>query len=409
MDEPGAEPSTDDLVCFIIGPIGDKLSDAGTEARRSYEQAMLTLENLIEPACHEAGILEPIRADRYAIAGEIPEQVFRLLRDADVVIADLTDANPNVMYELGLRHSLDKLTLQVGENQRLPFDVQTIRTVKFKRTEGGYIDAKNTLRAMIEQGLSDSFHPVTSTRIWTEATNEAESAQASDRKRPAAHDETDAGREAAKQLNHALQAREPDDLEDGPPGYIELLVELEDAMPRINATLLEINGLTEEFGDIARRGAAEVEEQDSQAAGARGRLVVAIRFAERLDEPVRKLEEAASRLRADAALVDRGLSHIFNVVRSGGYEDDETAELKNGLAAMVGARGAYAAARPSIEGFRDSADKVGNIARPVRVRVKRLTKALDQILETLGAFDRWGTEAEALSSHVDQRAAEEQG
>jgi hypothetical protein len=67
--------------------------------------------------------------------GEIPEQVVRELRDADVVIADPTDADPNVMHELGLRHTTDKLTIQIGERGRLPFDVSTIRTIQFVRTE----------------------------------------------------------------------------------------------------------------------------------------------------------------------------------------------------------------------------------------------------------------------------------
>ena len=67
-----------------------------------------------------------MRADGLLRAGEITEQVFRRLRDDDVVIADLTGANPNVMYELGLRHTREKVTLQVGEYGRLPFDVNVI-------------------------------------------------------------------------------------------------------------------------------------------------------------------------------------------------------------------------------------------------------------------------------------------
>lgn len=112
----------DDQKCFVIGPIGDKNAEYGTEQREAYEQAIEVLEEIIQPACGAFG-LEPLRADEIADPGEIPEQIFQHLRDDDVLIADLTGANANVMYELGLRHATGKLTIQLGERDRLPFDV----------------------------------------------------------------------------------------------------------------------------------------------------------------------------------------------------------------------------------------------------------------------------------------------
>ncbi|WP_310526584.1 hypothetical protein, partial [Nocardioides sp.] len=61
-------------------------------------------ENVFEPACEMFG-LTPVRADKISEAGDIPEQIFTYLRDADIVIADVTGGNANVMYELGLRHT----------------------------------------------------------------------------------------------------------------------------------------------------------------------------------------------------------------------------------------------------------------------------------------------------------------
>jgi hypothetical protein len=86
--------------CFVIGPIGSELAGIGTDERDTYEQALRVMSAVIEPACEQVG-LEPVRADGLAKAGEITDQIFRRLRDDDVVIADLTGANANVMYELG--------------------------------------------------------------------------------------------------------------------------------------------------------------------------------------------------------------------------------------------------------------------------------------------------------------------
>jgi hypothetical protein len=103
-----------DLTCFMIGPIGSKHAPIGTAPRAVYEDGIQFWESVIEPACATVG-LKPVRADKLIQPGEITEQVCLLLRDADVVIADVSGGNPNVMYELGLRHTRDKVTIQIGE------------------------------------------------------------------------------------------------------------------------------------------------------------------------------------------------------------------------------------------------------------------------------------------------------
>ena len=67
-------------------------------------------EDLGTPACTAFGP-EAVRADMISCTGEISEQIFRELRDCTVVIADLTGANPNVMYEPGLRHNTGRVTI----------------------------------------------------------------------------------------------------------------------------------------------------------------------------------------------------------------------------------------------------------------------------------------------------------
>ena len=136
----------------MIGPIGTRFAPHGTDDRLKYENGIQTWEHVFEPACQRFG-MQPLRADKLAQPGEITEQVFALLRDVDVVIADLTGGNANVMYELGLRHTRDMITLQIGEYERLPFDVNTIRTIQFRRTEAGLMDARESLVEALHASL----------------------------------------------------------------------------------------------------------------------------------------------------------------------------------------------------------------------------------------------------------------
>lgn len=71
-----------------------------------------------------------VRADDIDSTGSIPADVIDCTANARIVIADLSDHNPNVMYELGIRHSFRHGTvLMAREGTLLPFDTNTERTV----------------------------------------------------------------------------------------------------------------------------------------------------------------------------------------------------------------------------------------------------------------------------------------
>lgn len=115
-------------ICFIVSPIGD----AGSEERK---HADLMLSALYEPALAELG-LRAVRADGISKPGLITGQVMDHVARAALVIADLSFSNPNVYYELALRHATRKPIVQViRTSDKLPFDVGQYRTVRIDMTD----------------------------------------------------------------------------------------------------------------------------------------------------------------------------------------------------------------------------------------------------------------------------------
>lgn len=109
--------------CFVISPIGARDS----ETRRRSDQV---LRYIIRPAAAECGY-EVVRADEISDPGLISTQVLSRLAEADLVIADLWDGNPNVFYELGVRHAVGKPVIHIVDNaQQIPFDVQGFRSIE---------------------------------------------------------------------------------------------------------------------------------------------------------------------------------------------------------------------------------------------------------------------------------------
>lgn len=114
--------------CFYITPIG---SDDSVERKHSD----LFISSLVKPALEELG-LNVVRADQIADPGMITSQVLEYLKKSKLAIADLSYLNPNVFYEVALRHALRLPVVQViRKADRLPFDVNQARTLIFDTTD----------------------------------------------------------------------------------------------------------------------------------------------------------------------------------------------------------------------------------------------------------------------------------
>lgn len=97
---------------------------------RVYHQA-------IKPALGEKGY-RCRRADEDPEPGNIPAEIIRSIIDADVVVADISDPRPNVMYETAVSHCTGNKTITIGsETAELPFDIASFRVVKYNSTDDG--------------------------------------------------------------------------------------------------------------------------------------------------------------------------------------------------------------------------------------------------------------------------------
>lgn len=110
-------------LCFVISPIGQE----GSEIRLRADQV---LKHIITPVAKDCGYENVLRADRISSPGLITNDIVENLVEADLVIADLTDHNANVFYELALRHAIRKPVVQIiKQGEAIPFDVKTVRTI----------------------------------------------------------------------------------------------------------------------------------------------------------------------------------------------------------------------------------------------------------------------------------------
>ena len=111
-------------VCFVISPIGEEDS----ETRKRSDQV---LKHIITDAVKQLDY-EVIRADKISEPGIITTQIIQYIVDSELVIADLTEKNPNVFYELAIRHATRKPLVQlIKKGETIPFDVAATRIIQF--------------------------------------------------------------------------------------------------------------------------------------------------------------------------------------------------------------------------------------------------------------------------------------
>jgi hypothetical protein len=135
-------------LCFVLMPFGRKLDASGrlTDFNAVYRK-------VIAPAVEQAG-LDPVRADKERIGGTIHKPMFERLMLCHYAVADITGANPNVFYELGIRHALRPRSTVIlfREGTVLPFDIVLVRGISYKTDGSGEpVESEGTIAAIAAQ------------------------------------------------------------------------------------------------------------------------------------------------------------------------------------------------------------------------------------------------------------------
>jgi hypothetical protein len=199
--------------CYVAMPFGLKPSSDGRpiDFDRFFREG-------IEPAV-AASNMACRRADSLAVGAFWQKAVFSAIASSDVMIADLSTRNPNVLYELGLRHVLKRgRTILISSiNEQVPFDIAYTRILRYDLDEPGFLSFRRELAALLQQSarsaISDSplyeFFPDIDVYIPSELTSEAVSQKSSVRERGAKQVLARQTLETPKQVAAELKKIEP--------------------------------------------------------------------------------------------------------------------------------------------------------------------------------------------------------
>lgn len=129
--------------CFVVTPIGDE----NTAIRRHIDGI---IDQAIIPAIEDEFQIKV--AHREYEIGSINDRVIQSVCDSDLVVANLTGLNPNVMFEIAIRYSFGKPAIVIAENgTKLPFDIVDENTIFYINDPAGAAELKEKIKKFVEK------------------------------------------------------------------------------------------------------------------------------------------------------------------------------------------------------------------------------------------------------------------
>jgi hypothetical protein len=136
--------------CFVVMAIGDQydwhqnLIVSQADLKSKYDALIKEAILSVNPN------LEIIRADESSSQGMISTDIINRLMFSDFVVVDITYPNPNVFYELGLRHACNAagtIIIKDKESKSVPFDISHLRYIEYSNTPAGLLELKERLKS----------------------------------------------------------------------------------------------------------------------------------------------------------------------------------------------------------------------------------------------------------------------
>ncbi|MFJ6129983.1 hypothetical protein ACIQKE_33440 [Streptomyces griseoviridis] len=354
--------------CFVVGPIGDSHAAHGSPEREAFEHHLGIFEEVIAPACEKYGI-SAVRADGIAHAGDINEQICRHVVESDLVVADVTGGNPNVMYELGLRHITGKPTIHIGEAGQLPFDIASIRTIRYQRTRSQLAGARREIESALEAGLRDGFELLTPARVLR-------GLQSSDG-------------------SPSTEEGENGEDEDA-PGLLDNFAVIEGGLDEMTSDMEAITKTIETIASLTDRSANEMLELTQANAPASARLAAVARYAETLNVPAAELDTVTAAFGERMATLDSGVRAALGLIETT-PSDERGEDAEEFLEQLMSLEEAAQEGLDQIGVFGATVGSMVRVSRHFRRPVKEISSAVRRMTAVMTRVGEWSAKARALA------------
>jgi hypothetical protein len=316
----------------------------------------------ISNALNAAGY-KVLRADNLLSHRSILQDIIGAIASSDLIIADLTGANPNVFYELGIAHALGKPVIMLTQDlEEIPFDLQSYRVVIYE-THFAKIERAIEGLTMLAKSAADGSLPFGNPVKDFLGPSMLAVAASSD----------------VPQNDVSPAVLEEDDR-----GFLDHLIDLQEGYAEITATLEEVTGATQTIGQetIGFNERITRLQQSGGSSTASGLRLVFGEYSTKMDSYSEKMAVANSRYEEISTRIDTSLESILS------YQDVTSPENRETLASLIETlmnMGKTAMeARDTYTQMRESLRKIEGMERNIRRSAVRAGGEVERFANNIG-------------------------
>lgn len=332
------------MQAFVIMSFGDAEMDS-------------VFTDIIKPSLEELGFTVT-RADLSSNQTQILSDIVKSIASADLIIADVTGLNGNVMYELGLAHAMGRPTMMLTQDlEELPFDLRSYRTTQYSTHFTEAPKLAENVKAVGAGVASNSLEFSNPVRDFT----------------PDFFGVAQSG--ASPTADNSQKEDSPEDDATDDRGYLDYAIEFSEAREDLQALATDLSSATEEIGERVTRATEEIQRITTQLgpkAAPTARQAMR-RIADDFDEYAEKMETANIPL--DAAVRRLGNSASGMAATRTASTEEERTRIRDEITSMKTAEDTFATTFGQIGGFADTLTGIPQMEQSLNRATKRAAKA----------------------------------
>ncbi|MFD7407980.1 hypothetical protein ACFV7R_36205 [Streptomyces sp. NPDC059866] len=276
------------------------------------------------------------------------------------------------MYELGLRHITGKPTIHIGEAGQLPFDIASIRTIRYQRTRSHLAGARKEIESALEAGLRDGFELLTLARVLRGL-------------------QTGDGTASGPEVGDGGKGEDEDS-----PGLLDDFAVIEDGLDETAADMEAITKTIETIGALTEQSGTEMLDLTQANAPMSARLAAVARYAETISAPAGELNTVAAAFAERMATLDSGVRAALGLIEM--TPPDERGEgAEEFLEQLMSLDEAAQEGLVQIGSFGTSAGAMVRVSQHLRKPVKKISAAVKQLTSAITRMGEWAAKARALA------------
>ena len=332
----------------------------------------LVYKHFLKPVLEESGFDVDQAADIQS-QQNILRDIIRGIKESDLILADLTNANPNVFYELGIAHAFRKPVVLVTQDiEDVPFDLKSYRLIEYS-THFVKIEAAKAKLSSYGKGFSEGKLPFGSpiTDFYPSGDRQSQVLGAG------LHNTTEESDNALKQT-----------AEEGERGFIDHLVDINEGYTSIGSIMEGVTGDLEELTKSIETANTDITRIASNPSTSSLTAVqrVSRRLADRIGIFNRKLEQANSEYAEIAQGIEDSLEFTVSFYRDNREQPEVTdTEVEEQILQLDSLRDSSIQGRDSLN---DLADIMDGLPRLERRLNREVTRGSEEIRIMAGNIDK---------------------